>query len=153
MAIALSLDRREFEAGKYRDQLLIFEWLSQHGSVGVAVSRTVIGIAGRVDKRYSARGERLRHRVAVTTIQVYIQQGEVEGLRINQGEGLVDRRGRCHRPASKGGQHVFNHYKNQHLILDNEDPPTGKQLIRGAYLLVRECPSCRQGHPACSRDV
>jgi hypothetical protein len=72
METALSLDRRELEAGKYRDQLLIFEWLSQHGPVGVAVSRTVIGIAGRVDKRYSARRERLRHRVAVTTIQIYV---------------------------------------------------------------------------------
>src|ERR1700720_3085872 len=101
METALSLDRREFEAGKYRDQLLIFEWLSQHGPVGVAASRTVIGIAGRVDKRDSARGERLRHRTAVTTFQVYIQHGEVEGLCINQGEGLVDRRGRCHRLASK----------------------------------------------------
>src|ERR1700730_6199562 len=153
MAIALSLDRREFEAGKYRDQVLTFEWLSQRGSVGVAVSRTVIGIADRVDKRYSTRAERLRHRVAVTTIQVHIQHGEVEGLRINQSEGLVDRRGRCHRLASKVGQHVFNHYKNQHLILDNEAPPTGKQLIHREYLLVRECPSCRRGHPACSRDV
>ena len=55
----------------------------------------MIGIAGRVDKRPSARRERLCHRAAVTAIQVYVQHSEVERLRINQGEGLGDRRGRC----------------------------------------------------------
>ena len=31
METALSLDRREFEAGKYRNQLIILERLSQYG--------------------------------------------------------------------------------------------------------------------------
>ena len=135
------LDRCEFEAGKYRGQLFIFEWLFQHGPVGVTVSQTLTGVAGRVDKRYSARGERFRHWVAIITIQFHIQQGDVEDLRIDQGKRLIDRRGRGHRLASEVGKHVFYHDKNQHFILDNEDLPTRKQIIH-RHLLVRECPSC-----------
>ena len=84
--------------------------------------------AGRVDKRYAARGERLPPPVAVTTIQVYIQQGEVEGLRINQARPY--RSSRQMSPTCIQGRPAgLHHHKNQHLILDNEDPPTGKQLI------------------------
>src|SRR5664280_323056 len=120
----LSLDRRELEASKYRGQLLIFEWLFQHGPVGAAVSQTPTGVAGRIEKRYSARGKRLRHDMAIVTIQVHIQHRDIEDLLIDQGEGPIDGRRRGHRLAPEVGKHVFNHDKNEHFILDHEDPAT-----------------------------
>jgi len=51
-------------------------------------------------------------------------------MRGNQGEGLVDRRCRAERGASKVDQHVFDHHDKPHFILDNENPPAGKQSIR-----------------------
>jgi hypothetical protein len=50
-------------------------------------------------------------------------------LRINHGDGLIDRGGSGHRLASEVCQHVFNAHKDQHFVLDNEDPPTGKQFL------------------------
>lgn len=48
-------DRSEFEACKYRDELIGLEGLPQHRSVGKPLSQIVAGVAGRIDKRYSAR--------------------------------------------------------------------------------------------------
>src|SRR5665647_1418991 len=90
METALLRDRRELEASKYRGQFLIFEWLFYHGPVGEAVSQTPTGVAGRIEKRYFARGKRLRHYMAIATIQVHIQHRDVEDLLIDQGEGPID---------------------------------------------------------------
>ena len=49
--------------------------------------------AGRENKWNAASGERVGHRKAPVAIQVQIEHGCVEGLRINQGEGLLDRGG------------------------------------------------------------
>src|SRR5450830_992018 len=40
-----------------------------HGPVG-----SPTGVSGRVEKRYPARGKRLRHYMAIVTIQVHIQR-------------------------------------------------------------------------------
>ncbi len=96
-------------------------------------------VAGRENERHAARGERVGDGKAFGAIQVHIQHGGVEDLRINQGEGLIDRGGSGHGLASEVGQHVFNDHQDQHFILDNEDPPTGKQFIHHEHLVVREC--------------
>jgi hypothetical protein len=92
---SVSLDRCKFEAGKYRDQLLKFEWLF---SARAGWSR---GLSNRARYCRSSRQTVLHarrapppHRMAIITIQVDIQYGGVKHLRSSQGEGLIDRRGR-----------------------------------------------------------
>jgi hypothetical protein len=75
--------------------------------------------------------------VAVVAIQVHIQRRSVEDSRINQVECLP---GSGYGFASKVGQHVFDHHAHQHFVLDNKDPPTGKQLS------IKSICWCGKGH-------
>jgi hypothetical protein len=34
------------------------------------------------------------------------------------------------------GQHVFDHHAHQHFVLDNKDPPTGKQFGRSTEVIA-----------------
>ncbi len=123
---------------KYLDQFLIREWLLQHGAVAVSVTHIETAVAGREDERHAARDERVGLGMTFVAVQIHIQHGGVEDLRIYQGEGLIDGGGGGHGLASEVGQHVFNDHKNHHFI-DNQDVTTGKQFIHYEHRAVQEC--------------
>ena len=124
---------------KYLDQFLIREWLLQHGPVAVSVTHVETAVTGREDERHAMRDERVGHGMAFVAVQIHIQHGGIEDLRINQGEGLIDGGGSGHGLASEVGQHVFDDHKNHHFILDNEDVTAGKQFIHHEHRAVQEC--------------
>src|ERR1700735_2825376 len=138
---------------KHLDQFLISKRLLQDGPVAVTVSHIGTAVSGRVDERYAACGECLRHGRVSVTIQVHIQHSEVDDLRVNRGKRLLDRGSSDHGLASEIGQHVFNHHENQQLVLDNQDPPTSQQLIDHEHLMAWEKSSCRSDRPTDSRDA
>ena len=69
-------------------------------------------------------------------MQAHVQQGGIEGLRMNQGQGTVNRSGRSKRRAL-AFQNIFDEHLDQHFILDHEDMTTRKQLIGHARFATR----------------
>jgi hypothetical protein len=84
------------------------------------------------------RDERVGHAVSFIAIQVHVQHGDIEDFRINQGKRLIDRGRSGNGGTAEVSQHVFDHQEDQHLILDDKNPPAGKQFSHREHRAARE---------------
>ena len=89
---------------------------------GIVLLVAMIGaIVLTLRSRPGVRRQRISDPVAFFPIQIHIQQGAVERLRCDQSKRLI-RSGRGGDDiAPKLGQHVLNHQKHQHFILNHEE--------------------------------
>ena len=79
-----------------------------------------LAIAGGKQHRHAARHQRLRHRIDPLAAHVHVEHGGIERLLPRQLEGVLDGGCGTHDLAPHFDQHVFDHDRDQGLVLHHQ---------------------------------
>ncbi len=79
--------------------------------------------AGGEHERQSALGQNLGHRRDRLTVQVDVEDRDVELRLLRQRDGLVERAGFRRHGVAEVRKHAVEQHANHRLVLDDKDPP------------------------------
>lgn len=91
-------------------------------------------VARGKDKRNVAGSQRIGDRIALFAIDIYIQNGNVDGLALGHLDRLFEVRDRAHNKVSEVNEHVLEQQPDQAFVLDQQN---AQPLNRTARLLAR----------------